>query len=179
MQFGEYDRALDALKRAIDLNGSDPEAYRGLAAVLLWRGDTQGAIAAGGALGRFQPDLSAPDTFHLAMAYVLADRDADAIRILRQSLDRDSTDPNTNIMLAAAYAQAGNKPGRSGSPKASAIGFRCFRAKGLGRCCVRRANARSEGRVVARSVGHSRSRSSCQFCVASMMLARCSAKGVN
>ena len=61
-------------------------------------------------LGRFQPDLSAPDAFHLAMAYVLADRDADAIRILRQSLDRDSTDPNTNIMLAAAYAQAGNQP---------------------------------------------------------------------
>jgi class 3 adenylate cyclase/TolB-like protein/cytochrome c-type biogenesis protein CcmH/NrfG len=110
VQFGEYERALDALKRAIDLNGSDPEAYRGLAAVLLWRGDTQGAIAAGEALGRFQPDLSAPDAFHLAMAYVLADRDADAIRILRQSLDRDSTDPNTNIMLAAAYAQAGNQP---------------------------------------------------------------------
>ena len=110
VQFGEYDRALDALKRAIDLNGSDPEAYRGLAAVLLWRGDTQGAIAAGEALGRFQPDLSAPDAFHLAMAYVLADRGADAILVLRQSLDRDSADPNTNIMLAAAYAQAGNQP---------------------------------------------------------------------
>jgi adenylate cyclase len=110
VQFGEYDRALDTLKRAIELNGSDVEAYRGLAAVLLWRGDTQGSIAAGEVLRRFQPDLSAPDAFHLAMAYVLADRGADAIPILQQSLDRNSTEPHTNIMLAAAYAEAGNQP---------------------------------------------------------------------
>jgi tetratricopeptide (TPR) repeat protein len=110
VQFGEYDRALDILKRAIELNGSDVEAYRGLAAVLLWRGDTQGSIAAGEVLRRFQPDLSAPDAFHLAMAYVLADRGADAIRILQQSLDRNSTEPHTNIMLAVAYAEAGNQP---------------------------------------------------------------------
>jgi adenylate cyclase len=109
VQFGEYDGALDALKRAIDINASDPEVYRGLAAVLLWRGDTQGAIAAGEVLGRFQPNLSPPDVFHLAMAYVLADRGADAIRILRQSLDRNSADPQTNILLAAAYAEAGNQ----------------------------------------------------------------------
>ena len=44
------------------------------------------------------------------MAYVLADRGADAIPILQQSLDRNSTEPHTNIMLAAAYAEAGNQP---------------------------------------------------------------------
>jgi hypothetical protein len=37
VHFGDYyDRALDELKRAIDLNGSDAEAYSGLLSVLLW-----------------------------------------------------------------------------------------------------------------------------------------------
>ena len=132
VQFGEYDRALDALKRAIDLNGSDLEAYRGLAAVLLWRGDTQGAIAAGEMLGRFQPDLSEPDAFHLAMAYVLVDRGADAIRILRQSLDRNSVEPNTNIMLAAAYAQAGNQPEAERQSESVRHRFPLFSREGFG-----------------------------------------------
>ena len=132
VQFGEYDRALDALKRAVDLNGSDLEAYRGLAAVLLWRGDTQGAIAAGEMLGRFQPDLSEPDAFHLAMAYVLADRGADAIRILRQSLDRNGAEPNTNIMLAAAYAQAGNQPEAERQSESVRNRFPLFSREGFG-----------------------------------------------
>jgi class 3 adenylate cyclase/TolB-like protein len=40
VHFGEYDRALDELKRAIDLNGSDAESYGHLVAVLLYTGDT-------------------------------------------------------------------------------------------------------------------------------------------
>jgi adenylate cyclase len=109
VQFGDYDRALDELKRAIEINASDSESYSGLCAVLLWRGDTQGAISAGEILRQFQPDLSPPETFHLATAYVLADRGTDAIRVLQQSLDRNPAEPNTNIILAAAYAQTGRQ----------------------------------------------------------------------
>jgi adenylate cyclase len=109
MQFGDYDRALDELKRAIDLNGSDAESYSGLASVLLWRGDIQGAIAAGQLLAQFQPNLSVTEAFNLATAYVLADRGPDAIPILQQSIDRNQTNLYTNTMLAAAYSEAGRQ----------------------------------------------------------------------
>jgi TolB-like protein/Flp pilus assembly protein TadD len=109
VQFGDYDRALDELKRAIDLNPSDAESYGGLTGVLLWRGDIQGAIAAGELLAQFQPDLSAGSAFNLATAYVLADRGADAVRVLEQSLDRNRTVLDTNAMLAAAYAEVGRQ----------------------------------------------------------------------
>jgi predicted Zn-dependent protease len=72
----------------------------------LWRGDTSGAIAAGEVLAQFDPQLS-DYSFHLATAYVLADRSADAIRILESSLDHNTSDAETNIVLAAAYAEAG------------------------------------------------------------------------
>jgi hypothetical protein len=40
------------------------------------------------------------------MTYVLADRGADAISLLRQSLERNPMEPNTNIVLAAAYVRS-------------------------------------------------------------------------
>jgi len=107
VHFGDYDTALDELKRAIHLNGSDAEGYSGLISVLVWRGDISGAIAAGETLAQFEPTLSVLDCFHLATAYVLADRGADAVRILEPSLDRNRTNLETRIMLAAAYAEAG------------------------------------------------------------------------
>jgi hypothetical protein len=33
----------------------------------------------------------------------------DALRVIQQSLNRNPREPNTNIILAAAYAQAGRK----------------------------------------------------------------------
>jgi adenylate cyclase len=109
VQFGDYDRAIDELRRAIDLNGSDVEAYSGLVAVLLWRGDVKDAVAAGEIMHQFQPELSATDAFILATAYVLTDRGSDAVRLLQQSLDGNPMEPNTNIMLAAAYAETGRQ----------------------------------------------------------------------
>jgi TolB-like protein/cytochrome c-type biogenesis protein CcmH/NrfG len=109
VHFGHYDRALDELKRAIELNGSDAEAYSGLAEVLLWRGDIQGAIAAGELLAQFQPNISPTNAFNLAMAYLLADRGADAVRILEQSHDRNRALLVTNVILAAAYAEVGRQ----------------------------------------------------------------------
>jgi adenylate cyclase len=109
VQFGDYDRALDELRRAIDLNGSDVEAYSGLVAVLLWRGDVKDAVAAGEIMHQFQPELPTTDAFILATAYVLTDRGSDAVRLLQQSLDGNPMEPNTNIMLAAAYAETGRQ----------------------------------------------------------------------
>lgn len=107
LYFGDHDRAYVELMRAIELNGSDAESYSSLISVLLWRGDLAGAIAAGELLGNFQPNLSAIEAFHLAMAYVLANRSADAIRVLEGARDRNRWNRYAQAMLAAAYAEAG------------------------------------------------------------------------
>jgi adenylate cyclase len=107
LYFGDYDRALGELMRAIELNGSDAESYSGVLSVLLYRGDLAGAIAAGELLSQFQPNLSAIEAFHLAIAYVLAHRSADAIRVLESARDRNRWNRYAQVILAAAYAEAG------------------------------------------------------------------------
>jgi adenylate cyclase len=109
LQFGDHDGALHEMQRAIAVNPSDPEPYGGLVQVLLSRGDIQEAIKAGETLIEFQADLNPPDAFHLATAYVLVDRSAEAIRLLQQSFSRNREEPNTNIALAAAYSLAGRR----------------------------------------------------------------------
>jgi adenylate cyclase len=109
VNFGDYDRALEELKRAIDLNGSDAESYDHLVTVLLYRGDIAGAIAAGELLAQFQPELPGGTALDLGMAYVLADRGADAVHILERDVDRTPGGLYANVMLAAAYAAVGRQ----------------------------------------------------------------------
>jgi adenylate cyclase len=107
--FGDYDRAVDELKRAVSLNPSDADAQSGLMDVLLWAGDIPGSISAGEFLSRVQPSLTGGQAVDLAIAHVLADRPADAIRILEMSVDANRTIRATHALLAVAYAQAGRK----------------------------------------------------------------------
>ena len=109
VHFGEYDRALDELKRAIDLNGSDAESYGHLVAVLLYTGDTASAIAAGELLAQFQPEIPDVTAFNLGMAYVLGDRGTDAIRIPEPVVGRNPRHLYASVMLAAAYAAVGRQ----------------------------------------------------------------------
>jgi adenylate cyclase len=106
---GDYDRARDELRRAIELNGSDAESYAHLVAVLLWRGDIAGAIAAGELLSQFQPDIPVATGFDLGMAYILGDRGEDAVRILERAVDRNPGNLYSNVMLAVAYATVGRQ----------------------------------------------------------------------
>ena len=107
--FGEYDRALNELKLAIERNASDPQSHSGLMDVLLFRGDLAGAISAGETMTQFQPDLPDSAAFHLAVAYVLADREADAVRLMEQLLDRNPGFVYGKVILAAAYAESGQQ----------------------------------------------------------------------
>jgi class 3 adenylate cyclase/TolB-like protein/Flp pilus assembly protein TadD len=109
VQFGDYDRALGELKRAIDLNGSDAESYDHLATVLLYEGDISGAIAGAELLTQFQPEIPDGAAFNLGIAYILADRGADAVRILERTINRNPGPLVTNVMLAAAYAAVGRQ----------------------------------------------------------------------
>jgi adenylate cyclase len=109
IRFGDYDRALDEMRRAVNLNNSDPNAYAGLGGALLWSGDIDASAKAFETAKKLGLDFNANDSFLLGVAYVLADRSADAIRTLERSLDRNKTDPFTNAILAAAYAEAGRQ----------------------------------------------------------------------
>jgi adenylate cyclase len=109
LNFGEYDRALDEVKRAIELNGSDPHSYGILMDVLLFRGDLTGAINAGETLTQFEPDIPTGAALLLGVCYVLADRGADAVRVLEHALDRSPGVLYPNVILAAAYVVAGRQ----------------------------------------------------------------------
>jgi adenylate cyclase len=109
IRYADYDRALDEMRRAVELNGSDPDAYAGLATALLWAGNIDASVKALETAGRFQPNGTATDTFTFGLAYLLADRTPDAIRTLERSLERNRTHLYTNALLAAAYAQAGRQ----------------------------------------------------------------------
>jgi len=107
--FGDFDRALDEMRRAVKLNNSDPEAYAGLATASLWSGDVDAAVKDFETAGKLGLNFTVNQSFILGTAYLLADRSADAIRTLERSLARNKTEPFTNAILAAAYAQAGRQ----------------------------------------------------------------------
>jgi tetratricopeptide (TPR) repeat protein len=109
VQFGDYDRALGELKRAIDLNGSDAESYGHLVTVLLFEGDISGAIAGGELVTQFRPEIPDGAAFVLSIAYILADRGADAVRVLERAVDRNPGHLYMNVMLAAAYGAVGRQ----------------------------------------------------------------------
>ena len=132
VHFGDYDRALGELKRAIDLNGSDAESYDHLVTVLVGLGDPSGAIAAGELLEQFQPEIPDGTAFFLGMAYVLADRGGDAIRILEPVVGHNPRDLYASVMLAVACAAVGRQQQADELAKAIRQRFPTFSRDGFG-----------------------------------------------
>ena len=109
IRYADYDRALDEMRRAVELNNSDPDAYAGLATALLWSGDVDASVKDFETAGKLGLTFTVNESFTLGIAYLLADRNADAVRTLERSLERTKTDAYANAILAAAYAQAGRQ----------------------------------------------------------------------
>ncbi len=109
IRYGDYDRALDEMRRAIKLNSSDPDAYAGLAGASVWSGDIDGAIKNFETAVKLGLNMNVNNSFLLGIAYVLAGRDADAIRVLERSIATNKTDVYSRAILAAAYAEAGRQ----------------------------------------------------------------------
>ncbi len=103
----DYDRAVDALKRAMALNPSDSDNYSGLGDALLWSGDINGAIAALQSADQLDPQLSTQDLFNLGAAYFLAGNDTRAAQVFERAAARNEGNAFIQAMLAAIYEDAG------------------------------------------------------------------------
>jgi len=109
IRYGDYDRAVNESKRAVAFNASDAESYERLGMALLWTGEIDQAIAALETAAQLQPNSSVNEFFHLGTAYLLAERQDDAIRTLESALVRYGSYPFIHVVLAAAYAVAGRQ----------------------------------------------------------------------
>ncbi len=105
----EYDQAKDALKRAIEINPSDANALAGWGSVQSFSGEIGGAIESLQLALKLDPMLEPNFVFDLAIAYYLAHRHEDALRIAERGLARYSDFPMFNVPAAAAAAELGRK----------------------------------------------------------------------
>jgi tetratricopeptide (TPR) repeat protein len=126
---GEYDRALDELRRAVEINPSDPEAQSGLADALVWSGDTGPAIEAMRKVARVQPILTDDEYIDLGLAYLIAGQTDDAIATLGRAIQRYDDDGFLHALLAGAYATAGRKAAAVGEAEIVKRMLPAFQAK--------------------------------------------------
>jgi adenylate cyclase len=107
LSFRQYQKAIDELKVALDLNPSDAETYSWLGQALLFDGAIEDSIKAIETALRFDPNLDVEQLWILGTAYFLAGKMAEATRTMEQLAARDSTTAHNHIMLAAVYAESG------------------------------------------------------------------------
>jgi adenylate cyclase len=105
----EYDQAQNALRRAIEINPSDANGLAVWGSVQSFSGEINGAIESLQLALKLDPTLEPNYVFDLAVAYYLARRHEDAIRIAERGLARFPDFPVFNIPAAAAAAELGRK----------------------------------------------------------------------
>jgi TolB-like protein/Tfp pilus assembly protein PilF len=103
----KYDLGLAESDRALELNPSDAEANEARAAVLLWTGRIDEAIAAAETANRLNANLGPESALNLGIAYLLKRRYADAIKLLEVARIRYPAYPLLDYPLAGAYAELG------------------------------------------------------------------------
>jgi adenylate cyclase len=105
----EYDQAKDVVKRAIEINPSDASALAVWGSVQSFSGEVGGATESLQLALKLDPMLEPKFVFDLAVAYYLAHRHEDALRIAERGLARYPDFPMFNVPAAAAAAQLGRK----------------------------------------------------------------------
>lgn len=110
----EYDQAQNALKRAIEINPSDATALATWGTVQSFSGETAAAIESLQLALKLDPLLEPNYVFDLAIAYYLAGRHEDAMRVAERGLAHYPNFAMLNVPAAAAAAQLGRKEQAAG-----------------------------------------------------------------
>jgi class 3 adenylate cyclase/TolB-like protein len=103
----DYDGAGEALQRAIKLNPSDSEALAGLGDVLIFSGRVEGAIKSLERALAINPQLTSDNFLYLAIAYYLADRYQDSLRIAEKAIGESPNLGYLYVIAAISQAQLG------------------------------------------------------------------------
>jgi TolB-like protein/Tfp pilus assembly protein PilF len=106
---GEYDQAQNALGRAIEINPSDANALAPWGSVQSFSGNITGAIDSLQLALKLDPMLEPNYVFDLAVAYYLARRYEDSLRVAERGLTRYPDFAMFNVPASAAAAQLGRK----------------------------------------------------------------------
>jgi tetratricopeptide (TPR) repeat protein len=101
--YRRYEQAKAELDRALAINPNDAHGIAGRGNILMWLGETDGAIEALETARRIDPELNAMDRFALSLAYYLKRR-YDAAEL---NLRKTATANYSRVVLAAAYAENG------------------------------------------------------------------------
>jgi adenylate cyclase len=103
----KYDLGLAESERALKINPSDAEVLLARAAVLLWTGRIDESINAAELAVRLNVNIGPEAALNLGIAYLLARRYTDAVRLLEAMRARYPGHPLIDFPLAAAYAELG------------------------------------------------------------------------
>jgi adenylate cyclase len=103
----EYAQAQNALARAVEINPSDASALAAWGSVQSFSGETDGAIESLQLALKLDPMLEPHFHFDLAMAYYLAHRHEDALRVAENAMARFPDLPMFTIPATAAAAKLG------------------------------------------------------------------------
>jgi TolB-like protein len=103
----KYDLGLAESERALMINPSDAEVLLARAAVLLWTGRIEQSINATELAMRLNVNIGPEAALNLGIAYLLARRYTDAVRMLEAMRARYPNHPLIDFPLAAAYAELG------------------------------------------------------------------------
>ena len=100
-----YEQAKAEMDRALAINPNDAQGLAGRGNILMWSGDTDGAIEALELAQRIDPELNAIDRNALGLAYYLKRRFAAAIEQLELNLRKTEAAYFSHVVLAASYAE--------------------------------------------------------------------------
>ncbi|CAN5792108.1 adenylate/guanylate cyclase domain-containing protein [soil metagenome] len=103
----KYDLGLAESERALQINPSDSEVMLARASVLLWTGRIDESITAAESALRLGVSIGPEASLNLGIAYLLARRYGDAVKMLEAQRVRYAVYPLLDFPLAAAYAELG------------------------------------------------------------------------
>ena len=107
MYKGEFELAVDQIRRVLAINPSDAESYKVYGTVMVFAGHEQKAIEWFEAALRLDPNMDVTKMAELAIAYYLSGRYEDAITAANRVVREAPTLFLGYIVLAAAHAEAG------------------------------------------------------------------------